>query len=63
MNDLAKTKQSSLSVMINIIIPTLLLVFSKKWSDFTPITILIVALMFPLTYMIIEFIKTKQYSY
>ena len=62
MNDLAKTKQSSLSVMINIIIPTLLLVFSKKWSDFTPITILIVALMFPLTFMIVEFIKTRHYS-
>lgn len=57
-----QAKTSFLSIIINILIPSMVLVWAKKIVDIDPIYILIVALSFPFVYAITELILSKKWS-
>ena len=57
-----QAKTSILSIIINILIPSMVLLWAKKIVDIDPIYILIVALSFPFVYAITELILSKKWS-
>ncbi|RAP31821.1 MFS transporter [Candidatus Marinamargulisbacteria bacterium SCGC AG-414-C22] len=56
-------KQSLLSLIITIIIPSCILIFSKKFITLSPILTLIIALSFPFFYGAYELIFSKKWSW
>tara|TARA_A100001015_G_scaffold231709_1_gene262404 strand:- start:275 stop:961 length:687 start_codon:yes stop_codon:yes gene_type:complete len=56
-------QESFLSLLINIIIPSVILIGSKKFDSIDPIFSLIGALMFPLSYVVFELITEKKWSF
>jgi len=64
MQDQAKQAQLSLiSLLITVIIPSALLILSKKHGAFSPEVILCVALAFPLSFALYEWVIQKQVSF
>ena len=55
--------ESILSLIINIIIPSTLLLMSKKFQGIDPLITLITALLFPLCYAIYELVTSKKWSF
>lgn len=64
MNNQNKQKENPLlNISLNIIIPALILMKGGKWLNLSPTFALTLALIFPITYGVYDFIKYKKYNF
>ena len=63
MNVEKSTQNSVYSLFVSIIIPSVILMSSSKFDAVNPIFALVIALMFPLVYTIVELVTAKKWSF